>query len=76
MTDECTVCFTDDWITKTKCNHLICLTCLFKLPTDECPICRRPIQNTLPFFLRQFMKCTNRIQKRIDIESFHEFPSL
>ena len=73
---ECTICFEKDWLTTTKCGHLLCVQCLFKLPHDECPICRRSIQNTLPPFLRQFLTCKVVKKSRLDIESYHDFPSL
>ena len=45
---ECPICFGEDWITRTKCNHVICISCLIKLNKDECPYCRREIFKTLP----------------------------
>lgn len=36
---ECPICFGEDWITRTKCNHVICISCLIKLTKDECPYC-------------------------------------
>lgn len=73
---ECTVCFSEVWLTKTICNHKICVECLFKLKKDECPICRRTIYDTLPRYLQQFMSCLEKSERRLDIESLQQFPTL
>ena len=73
---ECIVCLENEWLTTTKCNHIICIQCLFKLPKDECPVCRRSIHNPLPSYLRQFMSCVEKKKTRLDIDSLHQFHSL
>jgi len=37
--DDCCVCM-DKTITKTKCNHFICLPCFQQINNRKCPICR------------------------------------
>lgn len=73
---ECSVCLDNEWLTTTKCNHILCIQCLLKLPKDECPICRRGIKETLPVYVRQFLTCLPVKKSRLDLESLHEFPSL
>ncbi len=38
-TNECCVCL-DKTITKTNCEHALCIECWTKLKKDECPMCR------------------------------------
>jgi hypothetical protein len=36
---ECCVCY-EKTLTKTKCNHFLCLECWTRLKTNDCPCCR------------------------------------
>ena len=36
---ECCVC-REDCLTKTRCNHTLCIECAWKLHKPECPMCR------------------------------------
>ena len=36
---ECCVCYQNNNILTTECNHKICLNCLIKLTKTECPYC-------------------------------------
>jgi len=38
--DECIVCY-EPTISRTKCNHLLCLECQSLLRDNLCPICRK-----------------------------------
>ena len=73
--NECTVCFGEQWLTFTKCNHQICIECLFQLKKDECPICRREIVKTLPTYLQQYMTCTRK-KEHLDVSNLEQFPRL
>ena len=45
--NNCCICFDKEWVSRTPCNHYICITCLIKLPPNEqkilCPICRKKL---------------------------------
>lgn len=74
---ECIVCFNTDWITHTKCEHIICIECLFKLQKDECPMCRREIKKTLPKNLRNLLNCAPVPKKEgFDLANINDFPPL
>tara|TARA_B100000900_G_scaffold397332_1_gene397547 strand:- start:1936 stop:2319 length:384 start_codon:yes stop_codon:yes gene_type:complete len=40
---DCCICYKDssEFIIKTKCNHFMCMPCLYKLTKHECPMCRQ-----------------------------------
>ena len=59
--------FWEDWITCTKCNHVICISCLIKLIKDECPYCRREIFKTLPPEIKGIVKMNVNITKSLNI---------
>jgi len=46
--EECVVCY-EDCLTKTKCGHIICESCVKQIKKDdgsiECPMCRRCIKD-------------------------------
>ena len=73
---ECPICFGGDWITRTKCNHVICISCLIKLTKDECPYCRREIFPTLPSEIKGIVKMNVNIAKGLNIFSHDQFPTL
>ena len=76
---ECMICLGVEWLTKTKCNHIICIECLFKLEKDECPMCRREIKKTLPKNLWKFLEFTPKVKKKsntLDFSDIDEFPPL
>ena len=76
---ECMICLGDEWLTETKCSHIICIECLFKLEKDECPMCRREIKKTLPKSLWKFLEFTPEIKKKprtLDFSDIDEFPPL
>ncbi len=60
---ECMICLGDDWLTETKCNHIICIECIFKLEKDECPMCRREIKKSLKINDTVHVKLKGKIQK-------------
>ena len=72
------ICLDNEWLTKTKCNHIICIECLFKLEKDECPMCRREIKTTLPKSLWKFLEFTPEVKKprTLDFSDVDEFPPL
>ena len=73
----CPVCFGEDWLTKSKCNHLICISCLLSLQKNSCPTCRRPLYNTLPNGLKYIVKMSsNKKKNQLNIEDLSEFPEL
>lgn len=51
---DCCICYDEEntFIIKTKCNHFLCMQCLYKLKKYECPMCREvfpdDIKNLLP----------------------------
>jgi len=73
---ECPICFGKHWITRTKCNHIICISCLLKLTKDECPYCRREIFKTLPPEIKGIVKMNLNTTKRLNIFSHDQFPNL
>ena len=73
---ECPICFGEDWITRTKCNHVICILCLIKLTKDECPYCRREIFQTLPPEIKGIVKMNVNTTKSLNIFSHDQFPTL
>ena len=64
------ICLGDEWLTQTKCNHTICIECLFKLEKDECPMCRREIKKTLPKSLWKFLEFTPEVKKKTEYIRF------
>jgi hypothetical protein len=48
---ECCICYQNNNILTTECNHKICLHCLPKLKKLECPYCRGSL-NTIPKFIK------------------------
>ena len=77
---ECPVCFGNEWLTTTPCQHTICLHCLLQLRKDECPSCRSKIWYALPQSLQSLvaMPHQNKSKPRyqLDIYNHDEFPSL
>jgi hypothetical protein len=49
---ECCVCYENNNILTTECNHTICLNCTIKLKKIECPYCRGKL-NKLPIFIKE-----------------------
>ena len=45
---ECCICYNENYVVKTNCNHEICVDCLSKLYKPICPICRNNLKNKLP----------------------------
>ena len=59
--EECPVCFGKIWLTKTSCNHLICITCILELTENKCVYCRK--KNVLIIYhclLRMYVKCLKK----------------
>ena len=76
---ECAICFTEIWLTKTQCNHIFCISCLFKLEKDECPLCRQTIYKNFPKNLKPFLTFTNKSKKKksnFNISDQDQFPTL
>ena len=75
--EECPICFYKEWLTKTKCNHTICISCLINLVKDECPYCRRELFKYLPHEIKGIVKMNILIQtKSLNIYSNDQFPQL
>lgn len=72
------ICLDTEWLTETKCNHIICIECLFKLEKDECPMCRREIKKTLPKSLWVHLEFTPETKqpRTVDFSDLDEFPPL
>ena len=49
---ECCVCYENNNLLTTECNHKICLHCLIKLKNIECPYCRGKLNN-IPAFIKE-----------------------
>lgn len=49
---ECCVCYENNNLLTTECNHKICLHCLIKLKKIECPYCRGKLNN-IPIFIKE-----------------------
>ncbi len=45
---ECCICYINNNIFKTNCNHEICYDCLNKLKSINCPLCRVELKNLPP----------------------------
>jgi hypothetical protein len=82
---ECPVCFGKVWLTKTSCNHLICVKCILELTENKCVYCRKKnIFNNLPFpiksiskmFKKKNKKNINRPTNNVDINNLYDFPPL
>lgn len=74
--EGCGICFGNQWILKTPCQHILCLECLLKLRKDECPYCRKPLFLSLPIKIRQVLKNSYAKNNTLDINDPDEFPSL
>ncbi len=76
---ECTICFNKLWLTKTPCNHIFCINCLFKLEKDECPFCRQVIYDSFPHDLKPYLTINNKNKKKksnFNIFNQDDFPPL
>jgi hypothetical protein len=73
---ECPICFLNDWVSKSPCGHLICLSCLIQLRKDECPSCRRPLNWSLPPIIKSIVKSSTKHNTHLNIHSTDEFPPL
>ena len=71
---ECIVCFKNEWLTETKCNHIICIECLFKLKKNECPMCRKEFKSTLPKSLWEYLDFTPK--EPTYVMNYYDFPPL
>jgi hypothetical protein len=75
--EECPICFEKNWISKSPCNHFICLQCLIKLKSDQCPSCRKPLFYSLPNSIKTIVNMTNYQQKNsLNINDLDQFPHL
>ena len=46
---ECIICLDSKfYVSKTSCNHNLCIDCLFKIRQMYCPMCRKDLSNELP----------------------------
>ena len=57
---ECCICFNSSYMTKTNCNHSICVNCLMDLRKIECPMCRRNLTSELPERLLKYLLIKNK----------------
>ncbi len=79
MNQECNICFGNEWITKTNCNHIFCINCLFKLEKDECPLCRKVVFDNFPKELKPYLTINNKSKKvksNYNILNNDDFPPL
>ena len=75
--DECPICFSSNWLSKTPCNHSLCLNCLIQLRKDECPCCRQPLFYSLPLEMKRIVSMIKRRHSRnININDYDQFPAL
>lgn len=64
---SCSICYENEWLTKTPCGHDICVSCLCQIRKPECPICRFDLKNSIPKVLKprtQIDILRNRITNR------------
>ena len=83
---DCPICFEKDkWITKTPCNHKICIDCIVELSKNICPFCRKKnVFDTLPIVLKRNCKMFRSFNKEdknittsgVNVDSFYDFPPL
>lgn len=78
---ECCICFNNSYMTKTNCNHSICVNCLMDLRKIECPMCRRNLTRELPERLLQYLLIKNKKVKETKpfymvMNDLGEFPPL
>ena len=78
---ECCICYTKKYVTKTNCNHEICINCLMNLVKLKCPLCRKDLSNELPKNLLNYLKERNNYKKEkrpiyMRLNDIEEFPSL
>ena len=82
---ECIICLdTKYYVTKTSCNHNICVDCLFKIKEVTCPMCRKDLSKELPKIVKDSI--IKNKQERTNNESInneflhlnddYEFPPL
>ena len=46
---ECIICLDSKfYVSKTSCNHNLCIDCLFKIKQMNCPMCRKDLSYELP----------------------------
>ena len=78
---ECIICLESKfYVSKTSCNHNLCIDCLFKLKQMTCPMCRKDLSNELPNIvkdniMRNIDKNKNKINS-INLNDNYEFPPL
>lgn len=78
---ECLICWDKKfYVSKTGCNHSICIDCLFHLKKMECPMCRSDLSNELPNIVKDYIlkkKINNKnINNKLQLNDNYEFPPL
>ena len=75
---ECIICLEKKfYVSKTGCNHDICIDCLFHLKEMSCPMCRSDLTDELPLIVKDHIQGKNKTKKRgIPINDEYEFPPL
>ena len=79
---ECIICLEYKfYVSKTSCNHNLCIDCLFKIRQMYCPMCRKDLSNELPNIvkdniIRNIEKNNNNITTSINLNDNYEFPPL
>jgi hypothetical protein len=74
---QCIICYEDNWVTNTDCNHSICISCLFDIQKDECPYCRKQLFFNFPKHLRPLLNIhTYKKSNILDVTDQSQFPSL
>ena len=78
---NCCICYTKRYVTKTICNHNICINCLMNLKKIICPLCRKDLKKEMPKNLLKYLN--NKNSKDLESKSMYlrfsdieEFPPL
>ena len=77
---ECVICLDSKFfVSKTPCNHNVCIDCLFRLKKMECPYCRYDLEKTIPSIIKDHIVNKKQELKKhsnILLSDFYEFPPL
>ncbi len=77
---SCCICYEKNYVTKTSCNHHICINCLMELKNIICPLCRKDLYNELPRNLQRYLDAKNVSHSNrelyIRLDDPYEFPPL
>ena len=76
---ECCICLDDKFfVSRTPCNHSICIDCLFRLKQTICPYCRYDLEKDLPGIVKDKILNNKKKEKNSNLElnNDYEFPPL